>query len=211
MTELIPLFPLNLVVFPGENLNLHIFEPRYRQLINESIENDDTFGIPVFFNNKIKGYGTEMRIKSIEKQYADGRMDVKTQGLRIFRIIDFKNPMRDKLYAGGEIAWIDDLETDNLDINPELLRLVQKLYDIMKVSVNLEANDNQTFSFKVAHKIGLNISDEYELLTITSEEVRQERLIEHLYRIIPTLEEVERTKERIKMNGHFKNLDPLNL
>jgi Lon protease-like protein len=211
MSDLLPLFPLNLVVFPNENLNLHIFEPRYRQLINESIESDLAFGIPVFFNNKIKGYGTEMRVKNIEKQYADGRMDVKTRGFRVFRIIDFKNPMKDKLYAGGEVAWIDDLEVDNFDINPELLRLVQKLYDIMKVSVNLEANEYQPFSYRIAHKIGLNISDEYELLTIAKEETRQERLIEHLYRIIPTLEEVERTKERIKMNGHFKNLDPLNL
>ena len=58
----LPLFPLNLIVFPHEDLNLHIFEPRYRQLINECLDEKKTFGIPAFVNNKLLGYGTEVEV-----------------------------------------------------------------------------------------------------------------------------------------------------
>ena len=209
MQKFLSLFPLNLIAFPLENLNLHIFEPRYRQLVNDAVEGKTTFGVPLFINNKLKGYGTEMSIVSIDKKYEDGRMDIKTRGVRIFRIVDFQNPFRDKLYAGGEVEWLLN-EDDDEEINPELIRLVQKLYDIMKVNVSLDTTDGQPFSFKIAHKIGLSVHEEYELLTIETEQARQQKVIDHLYRIIPTLIEIERTKEIIKMNGHFKNLDPLN-
>ncbi|HEY0108163.1 MAG TPA: LON peptidase substrate-binding domain-containing protein, partial [Fibrella sp.] len=78
MDDLIPLFPLSLVVYPGEDLNLHIFEPRYRQLVSECIEEEKTFGIPAFIENKLPGYGTEVHVTTLHKRYDDGRMDVKT-------------------------------------------------------------------------------------------------------------------------------------
>ncbi|MCU0326286.1 MAG: LON peptidase substrate-binding domain-containing protein [Spirosomaceae bacterium] len=82
----LPFFPLNLVAYPHEDLNLHIFEPRYRQLINECLETGQTFGIPPFINNRLLGYGTEMKVVELSKRYENGRMDIKTRGLRIFRI-----------------------------------------------------------------------------------------------------------------------------
>ena len=63
MTNFIPIFPLNLVVYPGEALNLHIFEPRYKQLINECVANKKPFGIPSVLKDKISEMGTLMRIK----------------------------------------------------------------------------------------------------------------------------------------------------
>jgi len=118
----LPFFPLTLVVYPHESLNLHVFEPRYRQLISESVENGTTFGIPTFIDNKIKGYGTEVKVVQLSKRYEDNRMDIKTVGVRIFRIVDFQNPMPDKLYAGGDVEFI---ESDGLNdfLNPELLRV----------------------------------------------------------------------------------------
>ena len=67
----------------------------------------------------------------------------------------------------------------------------------------------QPYSFQIAHKIGLSQEQEYSLLKMPTEAERQGFLIQHLERIIPILQEVEKTKERIKLNGHFKNLDPL--
>lgn len=90
MESFLPFFPLNLVAYPTENLNLHIFEPRYRQLINECLNEQKTFGIPAFINNKLPGYGTEMQIISLSKNYEDGRMDIKTKGLKVFRMLNFK-------------------------------------------------------------------------------------------------------------------------
>jgi hypothetical protein len=68
----------------------------------------------------------------------------------------------------------------------------------------------QPYSYQIAHKIGLSVEEEYSLLKMPTENERQAFLIQHLERIIPMLQDVERTKDRIRMNGHFKNLDPLN-
>ena len=209
MSTFLPLFPLNLVAYPGEKLNLHIFEPRYRQLINECLEQGSTFGIPAFFNNRIPGYGTEMQVTQLVERYDDGRMDIKTQGIRVFRIVDFQREAPGKLYAGGEVAWINQ-PYQTTEVMAGLVEKVKMLFQILKTSVEIDiAQPN--FSYQVAHKIGLSIEQEYELLTIRSEAERQVYLIAHLDRAIPLVVEMERTKERIRQNGHFKNLDPLNV
>ena len=204
----LPLFPLNLVVFPHEALNLHIFEPRYRQLVNECIEEKKTFGIPAFVNNKLLGYGTEVEVSQLSKRYGDGRMDVMTKGLRIFRIVDLQNPVKGKLYAGGEVVFIENEDLTE-EINPYLLSLVEKLYSLLKVKVDYDQPEYAPFSYRIIHKIGVSVAEEYELLLMPTEKQRQQRLIEHLELINPIVAEVERTKERIAMNGHFKELDAL--
>ena len=205
----LPLFPLTLVVYPHENLNLHIFEPRYRQLISECVEQGTTFGIPTFIGNIIKGYGTEVKITQLTKRYEDNRMDIKTKGVRIFRIVDFQNPVQGKLYAGGEVEFVD---SDGLNdyLNPKLLSLTEEFYEILKLNVDFLGTDYQPFSYRIAHKIGLSPTEEYKLLTITSEEERQQYIIQHLKRTLPVIKEIERTKAIIAMNGHFKNIDPIN-
>ena len=69
MTNFIPIFPLNLVVYPGEKLNLHIFEPRYKQLIRECHANGKPFGIPAVLDNQVKEMGTLVQIREIVKEY----------------------------------------------------------------------------------------------------------------------------------------------
>lgn len=197
------------MVFPHEDLNLHIFEPRYRQLIDECLDEKKTFGIPSFVNSKLLGYGTEVKVKLLSKRYGDGRMDIKTKGIRIFRIVDFQNPANGKLYAGGEVIFIENEDLNDV-INPYLLSLVEKLYQLLKVKVDFEKPEYMPFSHRIVHKIGISMQEEYEILITSNEKLRQEILIDHLERIIPVVTEVERTKERIAMNGHFKELDPLN-
>jgi Lon protease-like protein len=209
MQKFIPLFPLNLVPFPLEDLNLHIFEPRYRQLINESLDNGTTFGIPVFLDGKLPGFGTEVKIIKLSKRYDDGRMDVRTQGIRTFRIIDFQNPVEMKLYSGGVVELLPEPEISPL-VMAGLLQRVDTLYQLLSEKHSFDANKPQPYSYQIAHKIGLSLEEEYNLLQMSTEAERQGYLIQHLERIIAVLQEVERTKERIKLNGHFKNLDPLN-
>jgi Lon protease-like protein len=208
MESFLPLFPLNLVAYPTENLNLHIFEPRYRQLINECLEEKKTFGIPAFINNKLPSYGTEMQIISLSKSYDDGRMDIKTKGLRVFRMLNFQNPVPNKLYAGGRVAYVEDTDTPDGVIS-ELLLQLDRLHHILQTKVDFDAQI-QPFSYQIAHKVGLSQEEEYHLLTIDSETERQRYVLRHLNKVIPVMFEMERTKERIKLNGHFKNLDPLN-
>jgi Lon protease-like protein len=208
MDEAIPLFPLNLVVYPGEDLNLHIFEPRYRQLINECIDEEKTFGIPVFIDNKLPGYGTIMHVTTLHKRYPDGRMDIKSKGISVFRLVNFENPLQDKLYAGGEVELVEPGESFSAH-SSALIERLERLYKLLEIETDYNPAA-RNFSYKVAHKVGLSIEQEYELLTIDSEAERQLFLIQHLNNVLPVVSDMERTKQRIRMNGHFKNLDPLN-
>jgi hypothetical protein len=207
MEKSLSLFPLNLIVYPGEDLNLHIFEPRYRQLINECLEEERTFGIPAFINNKLPGYGTEMHVTTLHKRYPDGRMDIKSKGLRVFRLVNFENPVSGKLYAGGEVEFIP-MESGFSAHSTALIERLDRLYNLLETETDYSPSA-ENFSYRIAHKVGLSIEQEYELLTLESEAERQLFLIQHLNNVLPVMAEMDRTKQRIRMNGHFKNLDPL--
>jgi Lon protease-like protein len=207
MENYLPLFPLNLVAFPGENLNLHIFEERYKQLIGECQENEQPFGIPAYIDKKLE-YGTEVYVKKIVKQYDDGRLDITTQAGRVFKVMSFMNPVGGKLYAGGDVYFLDNIRDDSPETRLEMISLIRDLYNVMNIVKRVEVDDDIT-TFDVGHRIGLSIEQEYELLQLERESQRQEMIIRHLEKTIPTLREVERAKERIRMNGHFRHFDPL--
>ncbi|MFY0599522.1 MAG: LON peptidase substrate-binding domain-containing protein [Cyclobacteriaceae bacterium] len=207
MEKEISLFPLNLVVFPGEELNLHIFEPRYKDLINDCLKKEGRFGIPSYVLNRIE-FGTEVTIKEVTKTYKDGRMDIKTEGARVFRVLDYYNPWKSKSYAGGEIEFIDF----NLGRDEKLhCKIIDKLHDLFEWLKTEEEVDisYETSLYKVIHKIGLKLDEEYALLSMNSELQRQKYVLGHLKNLVPMLERAEEAREKIRMNGHFKHLDPL--
>lgn len=102
--NLLPLFPLNLVVLPGEKIPLHIFEPRYKQLINDCLENDSCFGIPYVKDIKICDIGAKVKIDEIMEVYASGEMDIIVEGMELFHLIECGKTICDKLYSGGIIS-----------------------------------------------------------------------------------------------------------
>lgn len=208
--RLLALFPLNLVVFPGEKLNLHIFEPRYRQLVRDCTEQGITFGIPPFLDNALSDVGTEMRLLSIDKTYPGGEMDIRTEALRTFRINKFMREAPGKLYAGGHI---EDLPQDD-EADPQLRELItiqiRQLYEALGLRKLLLELAPTYRIFEVAHHIGLTNDQEYQLLATTSEQERQHLVREHLEAILPVVLETERLKDRVRLNGHFKNLQPPN-
>jgi hypothetical protein len=209
MSHFLPLFPLNLVAFPTENLNLHIFEPRYVELVNDCLEGNKIFGIPAFVNGKLMPHGTEMKIVKVEKRYDDGRFDIKTRGIRPFKIETFENLCAGKQYASGLVQPLEDLSIGSTPAMFGLVDRIKKLYQILQTSFQFDTSVPY-FSYLVGHKIGLDIEEEYSLLLLRTEAERQVFLIQHIERTFPIVLNMERTKERIKMNGHFKNLDPLN-
>ncbi|WP_027000875.1 LON peptidase substrate-binding domain-containing protein [Eisenibacter elegans] len=211
MQKALPFFPLSIVVFPGEILNLHVFEPRYKQLIHECAEHETTFGIPTFIDKVLSGMGTEIALLNIERVYDDGRMDIRTQGLQPFKILSFVNPIEGKLYAGGEVSIISrhpDLEP--LQYGELLISLTKELHQYLNVDKELPDAFVADLSYQLGHKIGLSITQESQLLQIDSENTRREFLIAHLQAAIPIVREMERAKALIQMNGHFKHFDPLN-
>ncbi len=204
MSHFLPLFPLNLVAFPEEKLNLHIFEPRYKQLVNDSWQKDKRFGIPAYVTNRIE-YGTEMEILKIHKKYADGRMDIKTVARKIFKVEEYVNPWPDKQYAGGEVNFLEQV-WDSSSSKFELLDLLDQLYG--KLDIGKEVNYNmETPVFQLAHKVGLTKVQEYKLMQITTESRRIDFMVSHLKKLIPKLSKAEQIRDRIRMNGHFRQMD----
>ncbi|RED99891.1 LON peptidase substrate-binding domain-containing protein [Marinoscillum furvescens] len=207
MVKEIPLFPLNSVVFPGEELNLHIFEPRYKELVNDCLQTKTTFGIPSYVLTKIE-YGTEVEILDVSKRYDDGRMDIKTRGLRVFKVQDFQNPWQNKQYAGGPVELLEVEQDQEESLQLKFSELCRALFEWLHMEEEITISED-TSMYKVIHKIGLKPEEEYILLKMRSERQRQHFVIEHLEQLIPALERAERAKEKIRLNGHFKHFDPL--
>jgi Uncharacterized protein, similar to the N-terminal domain of Lon protease len=207
MSTYLPFFPLKLIAFPGEELNLHIFEPRYRELLADVEASGGSFGVCAYLD-KLSGFGTEVTLEKVYKRYEDGRLDVQTKGKRAFKILSFHNPMEGKLYAGGEVEFIENIPVTNAVQNHEFIFYLKELLYLLHFPN--EIDPSATTSFTYAHKVGLKLEEELELLQIEEEGNRMDYLIRHFKRIIPVVKSIERAKEIIRQNGHFKNLDPLN-
>jgi hypothetical protein len=204
----LPLFPLQLVAFPYEQLNLHIFESRYKKLINECLETGQTFGIPTYIKDNLPGFGCEVQVIELVRRYEDGRMDVATKGLQVFQLISFDNPAPQKLYSGGQVVLMPEAEAYPW-VSVDLLEKTELLYRYLDTPTLYDPELPQPYSFQVAHKIGLTLEQEYNLLQMSTEAERQSFLEIHLEKVLPVMEQMQRTRERIRLNGHFKNLDPL--
>ena len=207
MEKELGLFPLNLVAFPGECLNLHIFEPRYKQLIKDCIEMKLTFGVPSFVNKKME-YGTEMEIIEVAKKYADGRLDIRTRGLNPIRVLQFLNPWKGKLYAGGLVEEVAQDQHEDSGLKMRMIDLAGELFSWLKMENKISIT-RKTALHEIIHKIGLTQEEEYEVLKMRSESERIKFVVEHLKKVLPALERADRAKQLINLNGHFKNMDPL--
>ena len=208
LTRQIALFPLQIVVFPGEKLNLHIFEPRYRQLLKDCEEEGISFGIPAYINGRIQEIGTEVQLVKIEKRYPKGEMDITTRGLGLFQIKEFHPRYADKLYAGGEISDLQwDAEEDPIQ-NQTIITLVKELFQLLNITKSIEEDPMYFRTYDIAHHLGLSIDQEYELLSTFNAIDRQAFLTQHLQTILPVVRETEKLKQKALLNGHFKNLIP---
>lgn len=211
MTNFIPIFPLGIVVYPGEPLNLHIFEPRYKQLIKECYDQKKPFGIPTVIDKKLQDYGSLVEITEICKVEDNGEMDIRTRGDKVFRILEVIREIPDKLYSGAIVNYPDNREQGNIESMRVVMAGIRELHQALKVTKDFNKKDEELKSYDVAHHIGLSLEEEYELLGLMDERQRQEYLKRHLTRTIPLVTGMEQLKEKIKLNGHFKNLQGFDL
>jgi uncharacterized protein len=207
MTNFIPVFPLGIVVYPGESVNLHIFEPRYKQLINECYTEGKPFGIPTVINNKLNEMGTLVRITEMVNTYENGEMDIKTQGVLIFRVLEMIRSIPDKLFSGAIVNYPENIEGPGKpELMQKVVKAIRELHRMLNIEKDFHKPDEELTSYDVAHHAGLSLEEEYELLGLFREEQRQEYLKRHLGKVLPVIAEMEILKERVKLNGHFKNL-----
>ena len=211
MTNFIPIFPLNLVVYPGEDLNLHIFEPRYKQLVEECVANKKPFGIPAVLNDKLQDHGTLVTITEISQRYDNGELDIKTKAGEVFRILEIIRDLPEKLYSGAIVNYPETRSEGNATQMQKIIAAIRELHRQLRVEKDFHKPDELLTSYDVAHHLGLSMDEEYELLCLFDERQRQEYLKRYLAKAIPTGSGMEELKEKIKLNGHFKNLSGFDL
>lgn len=206
MTNFIPIFPLGIVLYPGEELNLHIFEPRYKQLIKDCRVNSRPFGIPTVINNKMNEMGTLVELLEITAELDNGEMDIKTRGIKVFRILEVIKELPDKLYSGAIVNYPENKLQGNRQLMTGVINAIRELHNILKVSKDFKKRDEELWSYDVAHHAGMSLEEEYELLQLLHELQREEYLKQHLLKVLPVVSQMETLKKRIQLNGHFKNL-----
>lgn len=211
MTNFIPIFPLGIVVYPGEKLNLHIFEPRYKQLIKESVETNKPFGIPAVVNNKLAEMGTLVRVMEISKTYDDGKMDIKTEGIMVFKVLEVVHELPEKLYSGAIVTYPKNINRGSASLMKKVLEGIREIHKHLNVSKEFNKPDDELASYDVAHHAGMAIEDEYLLLELMLELQRQEFLKRHIAKVLPVIKEMDLLKGKIKLNGHFKNPEGFNI
>jgi Lon protease-like protein len=211
MTNFIPIFPLGIVVYPGEQLNLHIFEPRYKQLINECRQSGRPFGIPAVINNKLGELGTLVELAGVEQEYDNGEMDIRAKGLRVFRVLEIIREVPEKLYSGAIVNYPDNNATGDREMMQRIVRGIKELHRLLEVGKDFKKAEAELVSYDLAHHAGLSLEEEYELLGLMHELQRQEYLKRHLNKVLPMLAEMEKLKEKVRLNGHFRNLSAFDL
>ena len=157
----IPMFPLNMVLLPGETKTLHIFEERYKQLVTDCLQNQAHFGIP-FINQKSMGdYGIEVKINNVINSFESGEMDIAIEGVRVFKLIEYSQVLPPKLYGAGIVQYEEDLNE-----KPSLL-IQELIKDYMWISqeniISIDAFDSSTI-YDIARLVELSSLDKYELI-----------------------------------------------
>jgi uncharacterized protein len=206
VTNFIPVFPLAIVVYPGERLNLHIFEPRYKQLISECTASGKPFGIPVVTGNTLHDLGTLVQVDEVVKTYSNGEMDIRVSGVKVFRVLEATGKVPGKLYNGAIVSYPDNDLQGNPALLEKVIQGIRELHQLMKIDKPFPKPEGELTSYDVAHLAGMTVDEEYQLLTLMREVQRLEFLRRYLKKAIHIAQGLESLREKVKLNGHFRNL-----
>ncbi len=201
----LPLFPLKVVLFPGSLLPLHIFEERYKTLINECIENHSEFGINLIDNDKIEPTGCSAIVKSVVKEYDDGRLDIAVEGRSRYtlgQLIDSDSP-----YFVGEVSFFDDrAEKVNYSLRRRAIELYNRFVETAFKGTVMPANEASSdtrISFLLVQKAGLELKDRQKFLALQSENERLSTLNRHFESMLPLLTTREKYERFIMNDGYL--------
>ena len=205
--DALPLFPLSLVLYPGEQLSLHIFEERYKDLTAYCLEHNVPFGIVRVEDEEWADVGTTARIEQVAKRYEDGRADIIVQGEERFRIQDVHERFS---YYTADVTLLEDENTSvDLELKERVITQHMKLLELAGRTVRPDLyEDIDRLSFVLAQNGALDGSQKQELLEHTTENERIRYLIHHFESVIPRIEQQEGVQRRIRSNGHFKDFPP---
>jgi len=201
----IPLFPLNVVLFPGEQLPLHIFEPRYRRMVRECLEANSPFGMLLALPDGIVRVGCSAEILEVSKRYDDGRMDILTMGRDPYRIVDL---FTEHSLLEGSVDYLEDKDSSlEPGMRKELLELYESCYTLLFAGIpkSLEESQPELLSFMIAGALPMDLLWKQQILELRSEAEREERLLRYLREWVLHLQKVETLRHRGAGNGNGTN------
>ena len=195
----IGLFPLELVLLPTERVPLHIFEPRYKELVGECLREGRDFGLLLEDEQGRREIGTRAGIVEVLQMFDDGRMNVVVEGRERFRLVELTDG---RSFLTGDVEPVDD--DDDPPANTDVERaheLFRELVDVAEADVDEPDEIAGSLSFELAARIDFGHELKQELLELTSERKRLRRLVELIERAIAAIEREREVRDRASGNG----------
>jgi Lon protease-like protein len=202
--ERIPLFPLLIVLFPHGAVPLHIFEPRYKELIRRCVESESEFGIVLEQDGGVAKLGCTAQVVEISQEYEDGRMDITVEGRRIFEILElFQN--KPCLEASARIL-VDDPDPKTIAAPVEVIQAYEKCHELLYGSTpdEIDRDEHPSLAYAIAEDLPIDLDDKQALLSLRDENERLARLLPMIQELVPRAEARQRMRQKAGGNGHAK-------
>ena len=195
----IGLFPLGIVLLPTEQVPLHIFEPRYRELMGDALESGYPWGIVFADDEGLRHVGTRASVTQIVERFEDGRLNIVVEGGERFRLVELTEG---RSFTTGRVEQVDDQHdpADQADVD-RALALFARLVELTSSDVDPPAPDTPDLSYAIAGRFDFSTDIKQELLEASSERVRLTRLCELLALAAETVERQREIASRAQSNG----------
>jgi hypothetical protein len=189
----IPMFPLSIFPLPGEMVPLHIFEPRYRQLLEDAESRDISFGI--FFSHKtnVDKLGSLVRLESVIKRYKTGESDIIVKCLDIFTLNKLYRTYKDKLYPGGQVNYW------KIDFAQPMGGSLKEIFNEYHGFLKLHVNEQPVSCYDVANELNLGFDERMRFINL-SDDKKESYLISHIKYQIQLLQHAEKSKDVFHLN-----------
>jgi Lon protease-like protein len=200
LSKLLPLFPLDIVLLPGTPLPLHVFEPRYKEMIAECLAGDKLFGIVRSKEDEgVADVGCTAEILDVTKKYPDGRMDIATAGRRRFEVMEVN---QERSFLRAEVLYLDD---EPGGAKPQEIETAVDLHKQLVELAGVEDMDYANIpqlSYFLAGSLPLDLDFKQTLLTMKSEAERMPAVVSYFQAILPTLKRTALARKLAGGNGH---------
>jgi Lon protease-like protein len=196
---MLPLFPLDVVLLPGTPLPLHIFEPRYKEMIGECLAEKKPFGILRAQGESVAEIGCTAEILEVLKRYPDGKLDISTIGRRRFEVLEVNNA---RSFLQAEVQFLEDEpSTPNKESIERALALHRQILEAIGEEQDVQADAPQ-LSYMLAGALPIDLDFKQSLLAVRSEGERIEGLVEFYEAILPKIRKAARRRQKAGGNGH---------
>jgi Lon protease-like protein len=198
--SLLALFPLDVVLFPGTPLPLHIFEPRYKEMIGECLEQKTLFGVIRAQETNLADVGCTAEILAVTKTYDDGRMDIVAQGRERFELLEVN---QERAFLRGEILYVaDEPEKPSSEERARAIELHRQILALASAEQALPEGEDSPLSYHLAGSLPLDLDFKQKLLGLRSEAQRIQTVIEYFEGILPSLRRAVLIRQKAGGNGH---------